>query len=187
MFQNGKVVGAICHGPAALLNVELSNGDFLLAGKQVTGFTNAEELFLMPSAKEVFPFLLESELKRRNARFFAAPLYLDNIVTDGKLITGQNPWSVWRTTDAMINALGYTPAPRAVTPQERAINVLMTYQDGGNPAAQQVVQASPKSCENCLDRNLIAMHSLVAALQGKIGKAIDLIALVYRAKKHAQG
>lgn len=56
MFQAGKVVGAICHGPAALLNVELSNGGFLLAGRQVTGFTNAEELFLMPSAKEVFLF-----------------------------------------------------------------------------------------------------------------------------------
>ncbi|BCD99187.1 type 1 glutamine amidotransferase domain-containing protein [Marinagarivorans cellulosilyticus] len=187
MFQKGKVVGAICHGPAALLNVELSNGDFLLAGKQVTGFTNAEELFLMPSAKEVFPFLLESELKRRNARFFAGPLYLDNIVTDGKLITGQNPWSVWRTADAMISALGYTPVSRAITSQERAINVLMAYQDGGNPVAQQVIDVSSKSCVNCLDGNLIVMHALVAALQGKIGKTIDLIALARRAKKHAQG
>ena len=60
LFQNGKVVSAVCHGPAALVNVQLDNGEMLLADKQVSGFTNEEELFLIPDAKTLFPFLIDS-------------------------------------------------------------------------------------------------------------------------------
>jgi putative intracellular protease/amidase len=56
------VVGAVCHGPAALVIVMLDSGEALLVNKQVSGFTNEEGLFLIPSARETFPFLLEDGL-----------------------------------------------------------------------------------------------------------------------------
>lgn len=184
MYQQGKVIAAICHGPAALVNVQLTKGDFLIADKQVTSFTNEEELFITPNAAKVFPFLLESELKQRGARYYAGPLYLNNIITDGKLITGQNPWSVWRTAETIISTLGYTPIKREITGQERAVNILMAYKEGGSKAASTLLLAAPVSCSSCVDRNLIAMHALVAVMQGKVGKAIDLLGLVRQAKKH---
>lgn len=186
MYQQGKVIAAICHGPAALVNVKLANGNFLLADKQVTSFTNEEELFLMPNAAKVFPFLLESELKQRGARFYAGPLYLNNLITDGKLITGQNPWSVWATANAIVKALGHTPIPRQITAQERTVQILMAYNQGGNKAANIQLLTTPAGCANCVDRNLIAMHALVATMQGKVGKAIDLIGVLKRVVRLAK-
>lgn len=186
MYEQGKVVAAVCHGPAAWVNVTLSNGEALLAGKQVTAFTNEEELFLMPNAKTHFPFLLESEMRERNARFFSGPMYLDNMITDGNLISGQNPWSVWRTAETIVSTLGYTPAKRELTAEERAVIILMAYQDGGSAAAEKALRATTMGCNTCVDRNLIAMHALVATMQGKVGKTIDLLGLVKQVKKHAE-
>ncbi|MFT4820511.1 MAG: putative intracellular protease/amidase [Candidatus Azotimanducaceae bacterium] len=56
------MVGAVCHGPAALVIVMLDSGEALLVNKQVSGFTNEEGLFLIPSVRETFPFLLEDGL-----------------------------------------------------------------------------------------------------------------------------
>jgi len=93
-YQSGKVVGAVCHGPAALVNVTLDDGSSLLANKAVASFTNDEELLLIPDAKEVFPFLLQNKLVEQGANFDAGHVYLANMAQDGNLITGQNPWSV---------------------------------------------------------------------------------------------
>lgn len=91
IYQNGGVVAAVCHGPAALVNVKLSNGTYLVAGKRVTGFTNAEEA--AAELTQVMPFLLETKLKERGAQFVGAPLWQANVISDGRLVTGQNPAS----------------------------------------------------------------------------------------------
>ena len=67
-YQSGKVVGAVCHGPAALVNVTLDNGRPLLENKKVSGFTNNEELLLIPEAKTIFPFLLQDKLTSQGAQ-----------------------------------------------------------------------------------------------------------------------
>lgn len=91
IHQRGGVVAAVCHGPAALVDVKLSSGDYLVAGKKVTGFSNAEE----EAAKltQVVPFLLESMLVERGGRYHKADLWQERVVTDGRLVTGQNPAS----------------------------------------------------------------------------------------------
>lgn len=91
IYESGGVVAAVCHGPAALINIKLSNGKHLVAGKSVTGFSNAEEE--AAELTKVMPFLLEDELKKRGAKFSAKPVWQANVVTDGRLITGQNPAS----------------------------------------------------------------------------------------------
>ncbi|MGI9543697.1 MAG: type 1 glutamine amidotransferase domain-containing protein, partial [Cyclobacteriaceae bacterium] len=89
-YESGKVVGAVCHGPAALVNVTLTNGQHLLADRTVSSFTNEEELFLIPEAKDVFPFLLQEKLTENGARFSEGIMYLNQVSQDGKLVTGQN-------------------------------------------------------------------------------------------------
>jgi putative intracellular protease/amidase len=91
IHDKGGVVAAVCHGPAALVDVTLVSGKYLVDGKRVTGFSNAEE----EAAKltEVMPFLLESALIERGGRYEKADLWQERVVTDGKLVTGQNPAS----------------------------------------------------------------------------------------------
>lgn len=89
-YKAGKTVAAVCHGPAVLHNAKV-NGEPLVKGKRVTGFTNGEEEAV--HLTEVVPFLVEDELKRLGARFEKAPNWQSFVITDGNLITGQNPAS----------------------------------------------------------------------------------------------
>lgn len=92
IHQNGGVVAAVCHGPAALVDVRLSSGEFLVAGKRVTGFSNDEEE--AAELTDVVPFLLETLLVEHGGRYEkAGGLWKEHVVTDGRLVTGQNPAS----------------------------------------------------------------------------------------------
>ena len=91
IYENGGVVAAVCHGPSGLVNVKLSNGKYLVAGKKVSAFTNEEEAETKLS--NVVPFLLESRLIERGANFNKAKNWQSIVVVDGRLITGQNPAS----------------------------------------------------------------------------------------------
>lgn len=91
IHEKGGVVAAVCHGPAALVDVRLSSGEFLVAGKRVTGFSNDEEE--AAELTKVVPFLLESALVERGGRYEKAGLWQERVVTDGRLVTGQNPAS----------------------------------------------------------------------------------------------
>jgi len=181
-YQSDKVIGAVCHGPAALVNVTLDDGSPLLASKTVTSFTNAEELFLIPEAEGIFPFLLQDKLEEKGARFSDGLMYLENVALDGNLITGQNPWSTWTVAEAMIRQMGYTPKKRIKTPEENTIRVLITYeQEGYQPAKAEIGDICSQQ-EIIFNRTLLAMHGIVAAMQWEIGKSIDLISLLRFAK-----
>lgn len=91
IYENGGFVAAVCHGPAALVDVKLSNGKYLVDGKKVAAFSNAEEE--AAGLTKVMPFLLETELVKRGAIYSKADLWAKHVVTDGRLVTGQNPAS----------------------------------------------------------------------------------------------
>lgn len=91
IYEHGGVVAAVCHGPAALVNVKLSDGSYLVAGKRVSAFTDSEERAV--KLENTVPFLLASQLGERGARHEAAPDWTSKVVVDGRLITGQNPQS----------------------------------------------------------------------------------------------
>ena len=86
-----KPVASVCHAPSVLLNVKLENGDYLVKGKKVTAFANTEEEAVQ--LQDVVPFLLEDELKQRGALYSKVEDWNSYSITDGKLITGQNPAS----------------------------------------------------------------------------------------------
>ncbi len=183
LYETNKVVGAVCHGPAALVNVTLQNGRTLLENKKVSGFTNKEELLLIPEAKEIFPFLLQDKIVSQGARFDEGAMYLEKISHDNNLITGQNPWSTWILAETMIKQMGYTPKNRETTDEENAEKVLSIYKSKGKNKAKETIEKLILQQKKPFKRILIAKHGIVAAMKGEIGNFIDLIGLVSFAKK----
>lgn len=103
LYERGGVVAAVCHGPAALVNVKLSNGDYLVAGKTVSAFTNEEERAV--KLDTVVPFLLADKLVERGARHEPAAMWQQKVVTSERLVTGQNPASATATAEAVVAVL----------------------------------------------------------------------------------
>lgn len=90
-LNNHKPVAAVCHASAVLLNVTDQQGEFVIKGKKVTGFSNSEEDAVQLS--DVVPFMLEDELVKRGGDYQKGDDWGDFCVADGLLITGQNPAS----------------------------------------------------------------------------------------------
>jgi len=103
IYEAGGVVGAVCHGPAALVDITLSNGVHLVAGKNVSAFTDSEERAVQ--LDEVVPFLLASRLEQRGAHHHAAPDWTAKVTVDGRLVSGQNPQSASGVGAAMRDVL----------------------------------------------------------------------------------
>lgn len=180
MLAAKKLIVAVCHGPAALRAL-----DGAITGKKLTAFTNAEELLLMPpDATQRFDVLLQSALEQQGAAFDAGPRYLPNLVVDGNLLTGQNPWSVWQLAEATVRALGVTPLPRPVTGEEQAMLLLLIQQEQGSSAAKaqvpQLLQQGP------LQRDLLIMMALVSAMAGDWSESIERLALAQEVKSQQQ-
>ncbi|PWJ43691.1 L-dopachrome tautomerase-related protein [Sediminitomix flava] len=103
LYDIGAVVGAVCHGPAGLVNIKLADGSYLVDGKKVNGFTNEEEKAI--NKEEIVPFLLEDKLKERGGIFEEGPKWESKVVVDKRLVTGQNPASAKGVAEAMIQLL----------------------------------------------------------------------------------
>lgn len=99
----GKPVAAVCHAPAVLTEVRGPEGEPLIKGRKVTGFTNAEEAAV--ELTEVVPFLLEDRLKERGGDYSKGPDWSSHVVVDGKLVTGQNPASSEAAAEALLEML----------------------------------------------------------------------------------
>ncbi|WP_444889271.1 type 1 glutamine amidotransferase domain-containing protein [Microbulbifer sp. DLAB2-AA] len=102
-YENGGVLAAVCHGPAGLLPITLSNGESLLATKSVTAFTREEEIDF--GTIEDIPFLLEEAISRKSARFNKVQPWQEFVIEDGRVITGQNPASAHAVGKAIVKQL----------------------------------------------------------------------------------
>jgi len=98
-----KPVAAVCHAPAVLLNAKDQNGEPLIKGKNVTGFTNTEEEAVQLT--EVVPFLLEDELQNKGGNYSKGEDWGVYVVQDGLLITGQNPASSEKAAEKLLDLL----------------------------------------------------------------------------------
>lgn len=101
--RRGKPVALVCHAPGALRDVRGPDGEPLVRGKRVTGFTNSEEAGVQLT--EVVPFLVEDMLRERGAEFRCAADWQSHVEVDGLLITGQNPASSAATAQALLDWL----------------------------------------------------------------------------------
>lgn len=99
-----KPVALVCHAPGVLRDVKAADGSPLVAGKKVTGFTNSEEAGV--GLTEVVPFLVEDMLQAAGGHYSKGPDWGAYVVSDGLLITGQNPGSSAETAAALVKHLG---------------------------------------------------------------------------------
>ncbi|SEK97498.1 Putative intracellular protease/amidase [Roseateles sp. YR242] len=101
-WNAGKIVAAVCHGPAALLGVTLEDGTPLVRGRRLTAFSNAEEEHY---AKADVPFSLEDALRAEGADHVSTDPWQPHVVVDGRLMTGQNPASGGALAKEIVAAL----------------------------------------------------------------------------------
>jgi putative intracellular protease/amidase len=114
-YESGKITAALCHGTAILRYAKLSNGEFLVRGRTVTGFANVEEDFsdravwdmgALPADKHVMPWRIEDELKALGANYVQAGLWTGFAIRDGNLVTGQQNYSGGETAQLIVETLG---------------------------------------------------------------------------------
>ncbi|WMC12060.1 type 1 glutamine amidotransferase domain-containing protein [Oceanimonas pelagia] len=103
MYKHGKPVAAVCHGPAVLCHARTPAGEPLVKGKRVTGFSNSEEAAV--GLASVVPFSIEDMLTGQGGHYRKGADWSSHVVTDGLLITGQNPASSSATAEALLAAL----------------------------------------------------------------------------------
>lgn len=109
-YDRGKAIGAVCHGPAALVSAKDQNGHSILQGRSLTCFTNVEETAV--ELEKVVPFLLETRLKELGATFSNAEAFSPHCVRDGHIVTGQNPPSSEPAAKAILEIVKErTPSP----------------------------------------------------------------------------
>lgn len=99
----GKVIGAVCHGPAGLVGAQRADGTPVVQGYRLTSFTNEEEA--AAHLVDEMPFLLQTRLTELGAEFVASPMWNDHVVVDRNLVTGQNPQSSLSTAQAIIQLM----------------------------------------------------------------------------------
>ena len=158
-YQADGVIGAVCHGPAVLMNLPLKGGATLLEGRSVTGFSNEEEALFGKGWAPSFPVLLESGLRGSGAKFSEAPMMLSHVVTDGRLVTGQNPSSTAAAAEAVVKAMGRPLAARKPWADERSIALLSQMRSGDKAKARASFNADPA----LYDVPLIAMWGFFRA------------------------
>ncbi|HEY5878710.1 MAG TPA: type 1 glutamine amidotransferase domain-containing protein [Nakamurella sp.] len=104
IYESGGVVAAVCHGPSGLINMKLSDGTPLIAGKTVAGFTNEEEAAV--GLTDTVPFLLADKLTEQGAEHIPAEPWSEHVEVDERLVTGQNPQSAGAVGREVVKLLG---------------------------------------------------------------------------------
>lgn len=102
-YANHKIIAAVCHGPAALIQAKTPEGESIVKGKKVTAFTDKEES--ITKMAEFMPFSLQGKLEKLGAEFVAAKPWAEHVETDKNLITGQNQNSALLIAEAVIKKL----------------------------------------------------------------------------------
>ncbi|HEM5172039.1 TPA: type 1 glutamine amidotransferase domain-containing protein [Streptococcus suis] len=103
IYQNGGLVTAVCHGVAGLLPIKDENGQALIAGKVVTGFTNQEEE--LNGTADLVPFLTETALREKGAKVEIGTAFTPVVRQDDRILTGQNPQSARTLGQTVVSML----------------------------------------------------------------------------------
>lgn len=127
-FDDGRVVAAVCHGPAGLVDAKRADGQPVVAGKRVSGFTNSEEQGV--GLADVVPFLLEDRLRELGGAYEKGPDWQPFAVRDGNLVTGQNPQSSDLVAHHVLAALGLGAGDEDQRVRERAYRI---WEEEGRP------------------------------------------------------
>lgn len=142
-WGNGAIIAAVCHGPAALVGVQLADGSALVAGRRMTGFSNEEEAMFGKKWAAEFPWLLEDALRESGALWDEAPLMMPKLVVDGRLVTGQNPYSTTAVAEAIVRGLGREPVARTLWRDESSMALVERLREGDVEGATTELAQAP--------------------------------------------
>jgi len=138
IYQQQGSVAAVCHGPAALVDVKLKDGSYLVANKMVNSFTNQEEKLFGQKWINDFDFMLEDKLIERGANFQSSEIMLSHVAIDERLITGQNPTSTVDVATALVKSLGLTPVKVALELEDKTMAVVAKFIAGDKSALEML-------------------------------------------------
>ncbi|WNC73262.1 type 1 glutamine amidotransferase domain-containing protein [Thalassotalea psychrophila] len=141
IYQQQGSVAAVCHGPAALVNVKLKDGSYLVANKAINSFTNQEEKLFGQKWINDFDFMLEDKLTERGAKFQSSEIMLSHVAVDGRLITGQNPTSTVDVATALVKSLGLTPVKAEVELEDKTMAVIAKFIAGDQSALDTLAKS----------------------------------------------
>ena len=138
IYQQQGTVAAVCHGPAALVNVKLKDGSYLVANKAINSFTNQEEKLFGKKWLSKFDFMLEDKLTERGAKFQSSDIMLSHVAQDERLITGQNPTSTVDVANALVQSIGLTPVTTQRDVEDKTMAVVAEFIAGDNAAINRL-------------------------------------------------
>ena len=141
IYQQHGSVAAVCHGPAALVNVKLKDGSYLVANKAINSFTNQEEKLFGKKWINEFDFMLEDKLSERGANFQSSEIMLSHVAIDGRLITGQNPTSTVDVATALVKSLGLTPVNAELSLEDKTLAVVAKFIAGDKSALEPLINS----------------------------------------------
>lgn len=134
VYQQHGAVAAVCHGPAALVDVKLADGSYLVANKKVNGFTNKEEQLFGKKWLPKFEFLLQDKLIERGGKFQSSDIMLNHVAVDTRLVTGQNPASTVGVANEMIRQMGISPKTTELDQEDRTLELIAKFLTGDKNA-----------------------------------------------------
>lgn len=172
-FANlGKPIAAVCHGPAALVNVKRADGSYLVAGKRVNSFTNLEEQAFGGDVIDTLPFLLEDKLKERGALYVKNAPLLPYVAVDGNLITAQNPMAVPDAAEALLVRLGISPTARTDFKDEATMKLVQEARMSGAYLIDVALKKEPA----LYDLNYLALYGFYSyrLAEGEAAKKLEL-------------
>lgn len=140
IYQQQGTVAAVCHGPAALVDVKLNDGSYLVANKAINGFTNTEEQLFGKKWLSKFEFMLEDKLIERGGKFQSSDIMLSHVAIDDRLITGQNPSSTVGVANALVNSLGIKPVKTAQYQDDKTLALVAKLLDGDKTALKTLTE-----------------------------------------------
>ena len=171
-YEQGSVISAVCHGPAALLDITLTGGAYLVEGKRISAFTNEEELAF--TKKWTLPFLLEDKLKEQGARFVQDGLMLNQISVDGRIVTAQNPFSTADAAKAVMLQLGAAPDSMPEFRDDRTIKLAEAFY-ADEDAALATFNRHPDLYDPMLLAMLGVYQAKYASTEHELNVAISLM------------
>lgn len=202
IYQKQGSVAAVCHGPAALVDVKLKDGSYLVANKAINGFTNQEEKLFGKKWINDFEFMLEDKLVERGGKFQSSDIMLSHVAVDERLITGQNPTSTTDVATELVKSMGLTPVAAKQEKEEKTLGLIAQFLDGEKSVIESLasnqtqyqmpligmygyyylnVAESDKQLENALALMSVAKEAInnptldmkIAATQHKLGRDHD--------------
>ncbi len=173
MYEKSRVVSAVCHGSAALLHIKSNDSTFLVQNKAITGLCNEEETKFGKKWIKEFPYLLETKMIERGAKYQREEIMLPFVIKDGNIITGQNPFSTTQLSEEILRSLGIEPKPRILYTDEKSMNLVKRASKGDYEWAKEELENYKES----YDLELIAVYGYYGLLYAGEDKDVNWKAL----------